>query len=111
MEFALDFVAILGGMLIDAAPVLVLLLVLMTSLSILVGRSRQPVQRETGHDRVAGEGGGEGRAGGDHHQGGDPLDMVQRELDQLQRRGIDPVRVLDHHQHRVVACECEKPLD
>ncbi len=38
MGFALDFVALLGGMLLDAAPVLVLLLALMVGLAILIGR-------------------------------------------------------------------------
>ena len=38
MDFTLDFVATLAGMLFDAAPVLVFLLLLMVGLSMLVGR-------------------------------------------------------------------------
>jgi preprotein translocase subunit SecG len=38
MDFALDFVARLAGMLLDAAPVLVLLLLAMLGLAILIGR-------------------------------------------------------------------------
>jgi preprotein translocase subunit SecG len=38
MDFALDFVARLAGMLLDAAPVIVLLLLVMLGLAILIGR-------------------------------------------------------------------------
>lgn len=38
MNFALDFVATLAGMLLDAAPVLVLLLLLIAGLAIAIGR-------------------------------------------------------------------------
>jgi hypothetical protein len=38
MDFALDFIARLAGMLLDAAPVLVLLLLMMLGLALLIGR-------------------------------------------------------------------------
>ncbi len=38
MDFALDFVARLAGVLLDAAPVLILLLLLIVGLAILIGR-------------------------------------------------------------------------
>ncbi len=68
-------------------------------------RPRQPVQRQPRHHRVAGEGGDEGRAGGDQQEDAGALHAIERELDQLQRRRVDPVRVLDHPQHWLLAGE------
>ena len=73
--------------------------------------ARQPVQRQPRHDRMAGEGGNEGRARSDQHQDAGALHPVQRQLDQLQGRGVDPVRVLDHPQHRPSRGEAGELVD
>jgi hypothetical protein len=48
---------------------------------------------------------------GQQHQHARARDPVEREADQLQRGRVDPVRVLEHHQHRPVACQPERLLD
>ena len=66
-------------------------------------RATKPVQCQPRDDRMAPEGRDKGRACGDQHEHTRALDAIQREFDQLQRRRIDPMRVLDHPQHRLTA--------
>ena len=67
------------------------------------GRGRAPsrFEREPGHVRVAGQGGGRTRARqvtSDQHRR--PAIRSSARLEQLQRGRVDPVRVLEHRQHR-----------
>ena len=45
------------------------------------------------------------------HEDAPVLDPVQHQLHELESRGIDPVHVLDHHQHRPAAREADQLVD
>ena len=69
----------------------------------LCGGAPQPVQRQPGDHRMAAERGDKDRTSGDHHENACALHAVERQLDQLQCRRIDPMRVLDHPERRLAA--------
>ena len=52
---------------------------------------------------MAPEGHDKGRACGDQHEHTRALDAIQREFNQFESRRIDPMRVLDHPKHRLIA--------
>ena len=71
----------------------------------------QPVERKPRDDRVTAEAVAECRAGGDQHQHARRPHPVERQLHQLQRRGIDPVRVFEDEQHRLSRREPDQLVD
>ena len=71
----------------------------------------EAVEREPGHVRVPAQGGLVVRPAGQQHQHPRARDPVEGEPHQLEGGGVDPVRVLEHHQHRPAAREPEELLD
>ena len=71
----------------------------------------EPVERQPGNDGVAAEAVREGRPGGEQDQDSGVAHAVERQLDQLQRRRVDPVGVLDHPQDRPLAGEADHLVD
>jgi hypothetical protein len=74
-------------------------------------RAAEPVQRQLCHTGMTCKGGDEGRAGGDQHENAYALHGFQRQFDQLQGRGIDPVRVLNHPQQGLAAGQPSELVD
>ena len=73
--------------------------------------AREPVQCQARDHRMAAEGRNKDRTRGDHHEHACALHAIQRQLDQLQGRRIDPVRILDHPQHGPAAGEPGQLID
>ncbi len=71
----------------------------------------EPIQRQPGDDRMAAKGCDKGRARGDQHENPGALDAIEREFDQLQRRRVDPVSILNHPEHRLAAGQSGKLVD
>ena len=68
----------------------------------------EAVERQGRHVRPAGPGRLELRAEGDQQQDPQPSRALDREVEQLARARVDPVHVLEDHQHRVAV---RQPLD
>ena len=71
----------------------------------------EAVEREPGHVRVPAQGGLVVGPAGQQHQHAAPAIRSRAEPHQLEGGGVDPVRVLEHHQHRPAAREPEELLD
>ncbi|MEZ5905616.1 MAG: hypothetical protein R3C69_11140 [Geminicoccaceae bacterium] len=68
----------------------------------------EAVQGEAGDNRVAAKAVAEDRPGGDQEHDPSGPDAIEAEIEQLERRRVDPVRVLDHEQHRLNPGEADK---
>ena len=71
----------------------------------------EAVERQPRHVRVPAQAGLVVGPAGQQHQHPRARDPVEGEADQLQRGGVDPVGVLEHHQHRPAARQPEQLLD
>ena len=71
----------------------------------------EAVEREPRHVRVPAQGRLVVRPARQQHQHPRARDPVEGQADQLEGGGVDPVRVLEHHQHRPAAREPEELLD
>ena len=65
----------------------------------------EPVQRHCRDMRLVGPGRLEFRAKGNEQQYRQPPDAIDRQIDQVARGWVDPVHVLEDHQHRMAAGE------
>ena len=65
----------------------------------------EPVQRHCRDMRLVGPGGLEFRAKGNEQQYRQPADAIDGQIDQVARGRVDPVHVLEDHQHRMAAGE------
>ena len=71
----------------------------------------EPVEREPRHVRVPAQRGLVVGPAGQQHQRPCARDPIEDLAHQLEGGGVDPVRVLEHHQHRPAAREPEELLD
>jgi hypothetical protein len=74
-------------------------------------RAAEPVQRHLCHARMTCKVCDEGRARANQYERAHALHRIQRQFDQLQGRGVDPVRVFDHPQQRFAAGQSFELVD
>ena len=71
----------------------------------------EAVEREPRHVRVPAQARLVVRPACQQHQHPRASDLVEGLAEELEGGGVDPVRILNHHQHGSAACEPEKLLD
>ena len=71
----------------------------------------QTAHGQRGDVRLAGPGRLELRPEGDQHQDGQPLDALDHEAQELERRRVDPVHVLVERQHRLLRRQARELVD